>query len=110
MQEVEVVPDKTPFEIEQPPSAADVKLGQPVSYAAKIKRDTRATRSMMWLWTGEVAADGQGYRVLAVGAKGMFTVPPTLARNYPAVVNLRMYAMNGNGKVYALDRALQLGR
>ena len=25
----------------------------------------------MWLWTGEVPADGQGYRVLATGAKGM---------------------------------------
>jgi hypothetical protein len=110
MQEIEVVPDKTPFEIEQPPMAADVKVGQPGAYAAKIKRDSRATRSMMWMWTGEVAADGLGYRVLGTGATGTFTPPPTLAKNYPAVLNLRMYAMNGNGKVYALDRVLQLSR
>ncbi|MBV8732702.1 MAG: hypothetical protein JO336_23065, partial [Acidobacteriia bacterium] len=110
MQEVESLPDKTPFEIEQPASAADVAVGKPVSYSAKVKRETRATRAMMWLWTGEVAADGQGYRVLATGAQGTFTVPAGLAKNYPAVLNLRLYAMNGNGKVYALDRALELNR
>ncbi|HLI84664.1 MAG TPA: DUF5060 domain-containing protein [Bryobacteraceae bacterium] len=110
MQEIEVVPDKTPFEIEQPPMAASLKVGEPVGYAAKIKRDSRATRSMMWMWTGEVAADGQGYRVLGTGQTGTFAAPATLAKNYPAVVNLRLYAMNGNGKVYALDRVLQLNR
>jgi hypothetical protein len=110
MQEIEVVPDKVPFAIEQPASAADVTVGKPVSYSAKIKRDTRATRTMMWLWTGEVAADGLGYRVLATGASGTFTIPPDLATHYPAVVNLRLYGMNGNGKVYALDQALQLNR
>jgi hypothetical protein len=110
MQEIEVVPDKIPFEISQPPSAADVSVGKPVAYSAKIKRDTRATRSMMWLWTGEVAADGQGFRVLATGSTGTFTAPATLAKNYPAVLNLRLYGMNANGKVYALDRALQLNR
>lgn len=110
MQVIEVLPDKAPFDIEQPPSAADVTEGKPVSYSAKIKRETRATRSMLWLWTGEVAADGQGYRVLATGATGTFLMPSNLAKNYPAVLNLRLYGMNGNGKVYALDRALQLSR
>jgi hypothetical protein len=110
MQEIEQSPEKTPFEIEQPASAADVAVGKPVSYSAKIKRESRATRSVMWLWTGEVAADGQGYRVLATGPTGTFRLPSTLAKNYPAVVNLRLYAMNGYGKVYALDRVLQLTR
>jgi hypothetical protein len=110
LQEVETFPGKVPFEIEQPASAADIAAGKAVPYAAVIKRETRATRSMMWLWTGEVAADGQGYRVLGTGQKGTFAAPPDLAKNYPAVVNLRLYGMNGNGKVYALDRALQLDR
>ena len=110
LQEVETFPGKVPFEIEQPASAADITAGKPVPFAAVIKRETRATRSMMWLWTGEVAADGQGYRVLATGQKGTLTVPADLAKSYPAVVNLRLYGMNGNGKVYALDRALQQGR
>ncbi|PWU09996.1 MAG: hypothetical protein C5B51_05205 [Terriglobia bacterium] len=108
LQEIEQNSAKVPFEVEQP--AADIVVGQPISFSAKIKRETRATRSMMWLWTGEVAADGQGYRVLGAAQKGNFTVPAGLARNYPAVMNLRVYGMNANGKVYALDRALQLTR
>jgi hypothetical protein len=108
LQEIEQNSPKVPFEIEQP--AGDLKLGKPAAYAAKIKRETRATRSMMWLWTGEVPGVGQGYRVLATGPKGTFEVPPGLAKNYPAILNLRLYGMNSNGKVYALDRALELGR
>ena len=110
LQEVEQSPEKVPFTIEQPASAADIAVTKPVGYSAKVTRDTRATRSMMWLWTGEVAADGRGYRVLGTGQQGNFAVPPSLAKNYPAVLNLRLYGMNGNGKVYALDRALQINR
>ena len=42
----------------------------PSRFAAKVTRETRATRTMMWLWTGEVSADGQGYRVLGTGPGG----------------------------------------
>ena len=49
------IPQKVPFEIEQPPG--DLSVSKPAPYAAKITRETRATRSMMWLWTGEVTAD-----------------------------------------------------
>jgi len=110
LQEIEQAPEKVPFTIEQPASAADIGLSKPVGYSAKITRDTRATRSMMWLWTGEVASDGRGYRVLGTGQQGTLNVPASLAKNYPAVMNLRLYGMNGNGKVYALDRALQINR
>jgi hypothetical protein len=110
LQEIEQSPDKVPFAIDQPASAADVKIGQSVAYRAKIKRDTRATRSVLWVWTGEVAADGLGYRVLATGQSGNFTVPDGLAKNYPAVLHIRLFAMNSNGKVYALDRTLEVNR
>jgi hypothetical protein len=110
LQEIEQAPEKVPFTIEQPASAAEITLGKPVPYSAKITRDTRATRSIMWLWTGEVASDGRGYRVLGTGQQGTFAVPASLAKNYPAVMNLRLYGMNLNGKVYALDRALQINR
>jgi len=110
LQEVEQSPDKVPFTIEQPASAADAPVGKPVAFSVKVTRDTRATRSMMWLWTGEVAADGLGYRVLGTGPQGAFAVPASLAKNYPAVMNLRLYGMNANGKVYALNRALQIDR
>ena len=59
-------------------------------YATKVKRaGTRATRSILWLWTGEVSADHQGYRVLATGQKGTLQVPPAIAVDYPALLLLR---------------------
>ncbi|MBZ5577592.1 MAG: DUF5060 domain-containing protein [Acidobacteriia bacterium] len=108
LQEIESNTDKVPFTIEQP--GGDLTVGKPAPFAAKIKRETRATRSMMYLWIGEVTADGLGYRVLATGAKGSLTVPLGIARNFPVVMSLRLYGMNANGKVYALDRAFQITR
>ncbi|HLK48403.1 MAG TPA: DUF5060 domain-containing protein [Bryobacteraceae bacterium] len=108
LQEIDQNSDKVPFTIEQP--AGDLTVGKPAPYGIKIKRETRATRSMMWLWTGEVPADGQGYRVLATGAKGSMQVPSGIAKNYPCVLSVRLYGMNANGKVYALDKAFQLTR
>ena len=108
LQEIEQSPLKVPFEIEQP--SGELRVGQPAPYAAKIKRETRATRSMMWLWTGDVAAGGQGYRVLGTGQKGSLKVPAGLARNFPSSLLLRLYGMNANGKVYALDRPYSLNQ
>ena len=108
LQEVEQNPQKVPFEIEGP--AGDLSLSAPASYSVKLKRPTHATRTMMWLWTGEVVADGEGYRVLATGAKGSFQPPPGIARNFPAVLHLRLYGMNAVGKVYAIDRTYQLNK
>jgi hypothetical protein len=106
LQEIEQNPQRVPFEIVQPSS--DFSFSKPVPYEIVIKRETRATRSMMWLWTGEVAADGQGFRVLATGPKGSMQPPAGLAKKFPAVLNLRLYGMNANGKVYALDRTYHL--
>ena len=108
LQELETSPAKVPFEVEAP--VADLRVGQPVPYGAKIKRETRATRSMMWMWTGDVASGGQGYRVLATGQKGTLAVPPGLAQNYPTSLLLRLYGMNANGKVYAVDRGFGLAQ
>src|SRR5438067_1779706 len=77
-----------------------LSLSKPAPYAAKLKRETRATRSMMWLWTGEVASDGQGYRVVGTGPKGTMSIPADIARRFPAVLQLRLAGMNANGKVY----------
>jgi hypothetical protein len=106
LQELEQNTSKVPFEIEAP--AGSLSPGRAVPFAAKITKQTRATRSMMWLWTGEVAADGQGYRVLATEQKGVLTVPPGIVRNLPGVLNLRLYGMNANGKVYVTDRVCQV--
>ena len=106
LQEIDQNTDKVPFAIDQP--SADLTIGKPAPFSVKIKRETRATRSMMYLWTGEVTSDGQGYRVLATGAKGSLQVPAGIAKRYPCVMSLRLYGMNANGKVYALDKAFQL--
>ena len=107
MQEIEQALAKVPFEIVQPAQDA-IPAGQPVPYEAKIKRETRATRSMMWLWTGEVTTGAQGYRALATGASGKLRVPPGLSKQYPATLLMRLYGMNANGKIYSLDRPYRL--
>jgi len=103
LQEVEANTPKVPFAIEQP--TGDLFLSHPAIYSAKLTRETRATRTMMWLWMGEVAADRQGYRVLATGQKATEPVPRDIAIHFPALMHLRLYGMNANGKLYELDAA-----
>jgi hypothetical protein len=106
LQEVESNSPKVPFAMEAPKTELSVSKALP--YAAKITRESRATRSMLFLWMGDVAADKQGYRILATGAKGDMRVPADIAKNYPATMHLRLYGMNANGKVYELDSALDV--
>ena len=109
MQVVEQNIQKVPFEIDQPQETA-ISISKPPAFAAKFKKETRATRTMMWLWTAEATVDGEGYRVIGTGEKGSFSFPPHLAINYPAVMNLRLYGMNANGKVYSADKTYQLDK
>src|SRR5262249_51687700 len=81
LQTVEANTPKVPFTIEQP--TGDLSLSKPTPYSVKIAKETRATRSMAYLWMGEVAADRQGYRVLATGPKGNMQVPRDIAKNFP---------------------------
>ena len=109
LQELETNPAKVPFEIVGP-SARSLSLAVSHPFAIKLKRETRATRSMMFLWQGEVAASGQGFRVVGTGAKGTLQIPPEIARTAPADMTLRVYGMNANGKVYAVNTAYGLAR
>jgi hypothetical protein len=108
LQEVEANTPKVPFTIEQP--TGDLAVSKPVTFAAKITHESRATRSMMWVWTGEAAGEGQGYRVLATSQNGTFPLPADLANNYPATMHLRLYGMNANGKVYEVDTGCGLNQ
>lgn len=109
MQEIEQNPARVPFEIEQP-AVDTLKVGQPAPASAKMKRETRATRSMLWLWTGEVAAGGQGYRVMGTGATKTLRVPEGLTQSYPATLLVRLYGMNANGKVYSIYKPYQIAK
>jgi len=108
LQEIEANPQKIPYDIDRP--ADDLTLSKSTPFAVKLTRATRATRIMMYLWTGEVSAGHQGFRVLGTGAQGTMQPTSRLAVNFPAILLLRIYGMNANGKVYLLTKAVQLDR
>jgi hypothetical protein len=107
VQEVETQPRMVPFTIVSP-SENDLSLSKDIPFSVKIKRDTRGTRSMMYLWTVEVVAEGQGFRVVATGASGTFRIPKEIVRNFPGVMSLRVSALNANGKAYSIDKIHKL--
>ena len=109
MQDIEGIPEKVPFEIEKPDGEGFSIAVQP-PYQVKLKKETKATKKMMYLWTGEVTADGEGFRVIGTGPAGIFTIPQNIARRFPAGIHVRLLGMNGYGKVYQADRNYDLNR
>ena len=107
VQEIEQNPLKVPFEIAAP-AGTELSLSRPAPFEVKIKRDTRATRSLLVEWTAEVPQEGEGYRVAGAGREGMLVLPRSLASRYPAVVSLRLMLLNANGKAYTLDKVYKL--
>ncbi len=103
LQEVEVSPEKMPFEIAQP-KAESLAVGAPTGYGVHLKKETKASRNMLYLWTGEVTLDEESYRVLGTGAEGTFRIPPEIVRHFPATLHVRVYGLNGLGKLYSLDQ------
>jgi hypothetical protein len=107
VQEVEIVEKAVPFTLAQP-TGDTISVANPPTFEIALKRQTRATRAMSYLITGEVTTNGQGYRVLATGPKGKLEIPPVLAKSAGGVMILRVTALNANGKAYALDRVFRL--
>ncbi len=107
IQEPEFDAAKTPVEIVDPPGETLNSL-IPAPYSAKITRANRATRSMEYVWWGEVVASGEGQRLLGLGSSGTFAIPKSMLKQRGAVMNVRLLAINANGKAYELDRVYQL--
>lgn len=107
VQDVETLDKSVPFTLAEPPGDT-ISVSKPPAFELKLKRQTRATRAMSYLITGEVTTNGQGFRVLATGAKGQLQIPAALTKNGGAVMVLRVTALNANGKAYALDRVFRL--
>lgn len=107
MQEIEQNPTKMPFDLIEP-VIDPLSVSKPPKHSVKLKRETRGTRQMRYLWTGEVPTEGRGYRVLGTGAQGTLTIPLNIATVFPAVFNMRIYAINAVGKVYSLDKVFRL--
>ena len=106
LQEIESNSPKVPFTIEQPTEDLTLRVSAP--FAARLTRESRATRTMMYLWTADVSVGKQGYRVVGTGPKGVFQPLNGIAKEFPAIMHLRLHGMNANGKVYAIDRAFTI--
>jgi len=107
VQEVETLDKLVPFALAEP-QGDTISISKPTNFELKLKRPTRATRTMSYLITGEVTTNGQGFRVLATGTKGQFQIPPVLGKGNGDVMVLRITALNANGKAYAVDRVFRL--
>ena len=108
VQEVETDTTKIPFAISDPPGDVIVP-GLPAPFQAKITRANRATRDMQFVWWGDVIGGSQGMRLLGVGRTGTLTVPKELVTAPGASLNLRLLAINANGKAYEVDKVYRLG-
>ncbi len=106
-QEIESDPAKVPFDIVQP-STESLSMHRSVPYQVKLKRETRASKAMLYVWTAEVTADGQSYRILGTGPQGIMQIPANIARRIPGSIHLRVYGLNALGKLYLADRNFEL--
>ncbi len=107
VQEVELSAQKNPFDVDSP-SSNDISVSRPPYYALKIKRDTRATRSLLVEWTGGHRRPGHTLRVVGSGREGAMQIPRSIVKNFPAVLSVRVAALNANGKAYVLDKVYRL--
>lgn len=106
VQEIETDPTKAPFEIAQPSGDA-LSLSDPIPYAIKLTRANRASRIMQYVWWAETVQSGEGARLLGLGASGKSNALAKLAAGAPNL-NIRLQAINANGKAYEVDRVFEL--
>ncbi|MFL6353516.1 MAG: DUF5060 domain-containing protein [Bryobacteraceae bacterium] len=107
VQEVESDPSKVPFQVTDPGDES-INARIPTPFRVKVTRSNRATRSMQFVWWGEVVPGDVGARVLGVGSFGTFTIPPELLKAGSQTLNVRLQALNANGKAYELDKVYRL--
>ncbi|MBI3693856.1 MAG: DUF4038 domain-containing protein, partial [Acidobacteria bacterium] len=107
MQPLEVSKKEVPFSI-QLPEESELKVDQKYEFNATLLKPSRATRNMIWLWTGEVPSSFLGYKVLGTTQFGTFLIPPGLTRDYPTTLQVRLYGLDGNGKLFASDKVYTL--
>ena len=106
IQEIETDAARIPFSLTEPAGEA-VSISGSTPFAVKVTKANRATRRMQYVWWGEIIAGGQGARLLGTGASGTFQLPNEL-RQPDASLNVRVFAINANGKAYELDQVYRL--
>ena len=63
---------------------------------------------MQYLVTADVPTEMQGMQVFSTNGQTPVVFPAALAARLPAVLSIRILAMNSNGKLYSLDRIVRL--
>ena len=96
-----------PFQVVDP-TGDEFNSTIPVPYKAKVVRANRASRTIQYLWWGDVIAGGEGARLLGVGPSGNLSVPKELVKQPGSTLNLRVQAVNANGKAYEVDKVFRL--
>jgi hypothetical protein len=109
MQDPEIDEKRIPFTVNIKDNM-EFQAGVPVPFEIKITKDSRATRFMEYVISGDVPTELQGMRVITTAAKGTMILPASLATKFPAVLNLRFTALNANGKMYQIDRIVRLNK
>jgi hypothetical protein len=107
VQEVEIDSEKIPFDVAQP-AGEQIDAKQAVALKIKLTRANRATRTMQYVWWGEVVATGLGSQLLAVGSNGNLKFPSEMLKDPGATLSLRVDAINANGKAYELTKVYTL--
>ncbi|HMF74421.1 MAG TPA: DUF5060 domain-containing protein [Bryobacteraceae bacterium] len=107
VQEVETDPAKAPFAIVDPPGD-NLNPNIPTPFKLKVVRANRASRSMQYVWWGEMVPGTEGARVLGFGESSTFTVPKELMSAPGAALTVRVFAINTNGKAYEVDKVFHL--
>jgi hypothetical protein len=107
VQEIETQPAKIPFEIAAP-EGDELSMSRPVKFALKLKRETKATKSLLVEWTLEQPGGSEGYRVVGTGREGEFAFPRALLDKPEGVVSLKLNVLNALGKAYTLDKVYRL--
>ncbi len=104
LQEVETAIAKIPYTLVSPkPDETTLTAGTSVPFEIKLKRETKGTRRMLYMATGEVVLDGSGARILGTGSSGTWRIPAEMLVNESGVLNVRLEGLNAGGKLYALD-------
>jgi Domain of unknown function (DUF5060)/Protein of unknown function (DUF4038) len=107
VQEVETDSARIPFAVTDP-AGEEISAAASTPYAVKITRANRASRNMEYAWWGEAVGSGEGPRLLGLGASGAFTIPKVLLKQPGSTLNVRVLAINANGKAYEVDRIYKL--
>ncbi|MFL6447882.1 MAG: DUF5060 domain-containing protein [Bryobacteraceae bacterium] len=109
VQEIETDPSRIPFQVVDPPGD-EINIHVPPPFKTKLVRNNRATRYMEYLWWGEIVAGGEGMRLVGLGASGTLQIPPEFNTRPGGTLNLRLQAINANGKAYEIDKVYRVAR